>query len=426
MIKKYFWKIFLVILLSMNNLYGKPEIVNWKVLSNDKFNVSDIASVGFFVDKDDKVFVEVVIAGRWEDYLLINNRWVRTDQYGRYLNGFVKDGKVHLVFRPDEQHIDIYAVDEDFVLENRVTIGDFPRYPGPIQVIYVPGDNNVSYLLGSRQQLPRNPVEFMRDVVSGGHGLYYEKPVLAEIEGQTLLKYSKIPYGGKIDESYNIKEVLTGKDKIHLLGFRTPKQLPYTSTVLHYAEYNTKKEKVVRTQNIYEKTPDFNKNDGPRNLYLEWSSYWHVSADNFNDDLFIVFSWHRFCFSDNANKVPIINMESTNSPIYYSQSNGKGFGDVEIIGNGILPLVRADSVGNVHVIWANSDGALVHKAKKGDKWGDEQIILDSIIDIGEVREGMRQGRQVLKNKCAEFDKDNNLNVVFTSNGKLVLAKVRLD
>jgi len=119
-------------------------------------------------------------------------------------------------------------------------------------------------------------------------------------------------------------------------------------------------------------------------------------------------------------------MENINSSIYYSQSDGKTFGNVEVIGQGILPLVRADSLGNVHVIWANSNGDLVHKAKKGDRWGNEQIVMDGRADAGEVWERMRQGTWWLQNMCAEFDKDNNLNVVFTSKGKLTYAKIKVD
>jgi hypothetical protein len=164
-------------LLLANNLRAKPEIIDWKVLSGDKFNVSDITSVDLFIDKDNRNFVEVYGPGVL--WLNINDRWVSTKQYGGCLNGFIKDGRVFLVFLSDEQHIDIYSVGEELTLESRITIEDFPPYPGMEQVIYVPGENNVYYLLGSRQQLPRNPVEFMRDVVSGGHGIYYEKPVLA-------------------------------------------------------------------------------------------------------------------------------------------------------------------------------------------------------------------------------------------------------
>jgi hypothetical protein len=417
--KKHSWQILLVILLLASNLQAKPQVIDWKVLSDTSLNGADL-----FIDKDNRVFIEAA-----SHYLWLNNNQIKTDQYGEYLNGFVRDGCVHLAFLKEKQNVDIYTVGKDIKLENRIAIGDFPR-GSPVQVISVSGDNNTYCVLGSRTQSPWNPVKFMVNIKPDG-GLYYDKPVLAEGRGQTLLKYFKIPYGGKIDESYIVKEVLTGKDKVCFFGFRTQDQYRNwpTSEILHFAEYNMKKKKVVQSQDIYEELPDFNKSDKPRtrNLYLELSSYWHISADSLNDDLFIVFSWHGFRFSKIVNGVvPRINMENINSPIYYSQSSGGTFGDVKMIGEGILPLVRADSLGNVHVIWSNSNGDLVHKVKKGDKWGKEQIILDNVIDTKEIWESWPQERLQLQKICAEFDKDNNLNLVFTSNGNLVYAKVKVD
>lgn len=417
MIKKYFWEILLVMLLFVSDLIAKSEIIESKVLSSDKFNISDIASADLFVDGNDNVFVEV--AGR-EDFLWLNNKWVSTEKYGGYLKGFVKDGCVYLAFRKNRQNIDIYSVGKDIIIENHITIddSDFLVNSTINRVVFVPGDNNASYLLGSKAQLP------FGTIISSGHGPSYEKPVLAEIQGQKVLEHEKLPYGGKTDESYHVKKVLTGKDAIYFFGFKVT-SVP-APEILHYAEYNVKKRKLIRAQDIYEKLPDFNKSDKPRNLYIDLSSYWHVSADNFNDDLYVAFSWHGFRFFRNENSAPKINMENINSPIYYSQSSGKEFSNIEVIGRGILPLVRTDSLGNVHVIWSNSNGDLVHKLKKGDKWSEEQIILNNVIDTGEVWEDMRQVELCLQNVSAEFDKNNNLNVVFLSNENLVLAKIKFD
>jgi hypothetical protein len=405
----------------MNNLYGKPEIIDWKVLSSDQFNASDITSVDLFIDKDNKAFVE---AGNY--YLWLNDKWVSTKQYGGCLNGFVRDGRVYMTSLSDEQHIDIYSVGKDFTFENRITIGDFHRWPGREQVIYVPGEKNTYYLLGARGQLPQDPGEFMVQVTSGGHGICYDKPIWAEVQGQKLLEYQEIPYGGKTDESYRIKEVLTGKDTVHFLGFRKQEHRKWGSQheppppgTLHYAEYNVKNKKLVRSQDIYDNIPYKDENDKYRYFY------WHVSADNFNGNIFIVFSWHGIRYYNPLQPQSIkTNMENINSPIYYSQSGGKTFSDAEVIGQGILPLVRADSVGNVHVIWADSNGNLVHKVKKDSKWGDEQIAMDGMIDTDKVWE--KSDALWFKKMSAEFDKDKNLNVVFTSKGKLVLAKIKFD
>lgn len=233
-------------------------------------------------------------------------------------------------------------------------------------------------------------------------------------------------YGGKRNESYRLREVLTGKDMIHFFGFRTQKQVgsgryhDNIPDVLYYTGYSTKKKKVLQTQDIYKKNPYFDKRG-----VLRRPAYWHVSADNFNNNLFIAFSWHKAHLSIKGDTVEK-DIENTDSPIYYSQDNGKGFVDIEIIGEGILPLVRVDSVGTVHVLWSDSNGNLVHRTKKGDKWSDEQIAMDGVIDVGEVWESMRQGEWLLQNMCAEFDKDNNLHVVYPSGGNLVHAKVKLN
>ena len=404
-------------LLSVNSLQAKPEVIDWKVLSSDKFNASDITSVDVFIDKDQKVFVEIYGPG----VLWMNDNWVSTRKYGGCLNGFVKDGLVYLAFRADEKNINIYSVGKDITLEKSITSPNSRGFYCIYQIVAVSGENDVSssYILSLVDERSLNPIEYMKSW--SGHGIIYDKPVLTEIQGQKLLDDQKIPYGGKINESYRIREVLTGKNTIHFLGFRTQKQLgagePSTPEVLHYAEYNVKKKKLVRAQDIYEKTPYFDENDKLRHFY------WHVSADNFNDDLFIVFSWNGI---RGSSKSVEIKMENIDTPIYYSQSDGKAFGKVEVIGRGILPLVKADSVGNAHVVWANSNGDIVHKAKKDGKWGDEQIVLDGVIDVDEVWEGMYQGTSRFKKISAQFDRDNNLNVVFPSNGKLVYAKIRMN
>ena len=404
-------------LLTVNNLYAKEHVLDWKVLSDTSKGADFL-----LIDKDNRVFVEAFVKAGY--CLWLNNKWMPIDQYGNFMimNGFVKDGTVHLVFRPDEQHIDIYSVGKGVTLEKHIKMED---YLITTDVIYVPEKKDSLYLLGYRRQTSSNPVEAIKYYISGGHGILYDKPLLAEIQGQKLLDYKMLRYGGKRNESYRIKEVLVGKDKIHFFGFRTQigtgnKYCDNIPDVLYYTGYSTKKKKVLQTQNIYEKNLYFDKKGK-----LGRPAYWHVSADNFNNNLFIAFSWHKAHLSIKGDTVEK-DIENTDSPIYYSQDNSKGFGDIEIIGKGILPLVRADSVGNVHVIWADSNGNIVHKAKKGDKWADEQIILNSAMDSEEVWEGMRQDEWLLQNMCAEFDNDNNLNLVFTSNGKLVYAKVKVN
>jgi hypothetical protein len=421
MIKKHFWKtlLILVLLMPMNNLKANPEIVDWKVLSGSRFDTSKIYFTELFIDKDNDVFVEVV------NFLWMNKSWLKTDEYGFFLNGFSKYELTHLAFETvDKQHIDIYTVGRDITLENRVAIEDFPcgmdYWPGLPRIVYVPGDTNALFLLGSRTQLPRNPSRFLVTVLSGGHGNYYDKPILAQIQGQTLLEYRKIPYGGKTDESYRIKEVLTGKDTIHLLGFRTQEQMgsakkPDTPVILHYAAYNVKKRKTVRTQNIYEDTPRHELGT-TSNEHINYS-YGGLSADNLDDEnVVVVFSWirNRFIYKGNA----ITEGNIILSQIYYAQCGSGKFDGVEKIGEGFVPLVRVDSLGNVHVIWVNNNGALVHKVKKRGKWSNEEVFLDGVDNTSSKLFG--------NYVCAEFDKDNILNVVFPSKGNFVHAKVKFD
>jgi hypothetical protein len=415
-IKKCFWKILLVVLLSAYNVQAKPVVVDRKVLSDTSKGVGSL-----LINKDNKIFVKAFLKGEY--YFWLDNNWVPIDQYGDiFSSGFVKEGRVHLVFGK-EPYIDIYTVEKDITIEEHVKIEDYLIIT---DAIYVPEEKDDLYLLCFRQQTSSNPVEAAKFYISGGHGIIYDKPLLAKIQGQKLLSCEMLRYGGKTNESYRIKEVLTGKDRIHLFGFRTQRQVgsgdyPYNiPDVLYYTEYNTKKKKVVRTQDIYEKNPRFDEKG-----QLKQGAYWHISADNFNDDLFVVFSWHKTRDASNIERNIIATKIDTDSPIYYSQDIGKGFGDAEIIGKGILPLVRADSIGNIHVIWVDSNDNVVHKVKKDGKWSNEQIILNGV-DAEDVWEGMRQGEWFLQNMCAEFDKDNNLNLVFASNRKLVLAKVKLN
>jgi len=261
----------------------------------------------------------------------------------------------------------------------------------------------------------------MATVASGGHGIYYIKPVWAEIKGQTLLKRENVPYGGKADESYRVEKVLTGKDAIYLLGFRAQEQRssgsgdkPPTPVISHYAEYDMNKKTLVRVQNVYENTPRYEL--GVTNEHINYF-YGTVSADNRDDgNTVVVFSWirDRFIYTGNAG----IEDDVVQSQIYYAQCGKGKFNGVEKIGEGFIPLVKVDSLGNVHVIWVNNNGSLVHRAKKDGKWGDEEFFLNGVDNSKTKRFG--------KYICAEFDKDNNLNVVFLSNEQFVYAKIRAD
>jgi hypothetical protein len=411
--KKRFTLALFLVLLTMNNLYAKDHILDWKVLSNKMFNCSDICSINLFIDNENNVFVQVGVMGEnryGNDFLYINNNWTVIDKYGILLNGFIKDGYFYLAFQKDKDVV-IYNIQEDikFVsrIKSRIKIGGIPRNIGSYQDRVIPlSDQNGSYLfLGRYVKLPANPIEFLRTITSGGHGIYYDKPFLAEIQDDKMLKSRKIHYGGKIDESFVIKEVATGKDSIHFLGFRGA-ETPETSgpsgfawntpVILHYVDYNFKKKKTTRKHSICKKTPNAKSYYGP------------LSMDNFEDYVFVVFSW--------VERRRNSNLKETKLDIYYSQLSNNTFGDVEKIGNGFSPLLRVDSIGNVHILWVNSDGDLIHKVKKNNRWSEERIILNNLDIYPNITK-----RYI----SAEFDRDNNLNVIFPSNGTLVYAKVEL-
>ncbi len=408
---KYFLNVLCVLLIFVSNLQAKPEIISTKSLSNYKFEVSNMFSLNLFIDNENNIFVVV----NTPDFLYLNNQLMSTNQYGDYLNGFVKDGTLYLAFMPNESHIDIYTVKKDIVLEKHITIGDDLTYSNggetSCKVIYIPEDINNLYLLGYQTQLPRNPSEFLKTVLSGGHGKYYDKPVLSKIHNYKTLQYHQIPYEGNIDECYYIKKVISEKDFIHFFGFRMKEigadkreTSPPSAVILQYTKYNLKKKKVSQNNAIYENRPIF-----PNYLFGE------VSIDNFNDDIVIVFSWiNRNIIVEGG-----INKEITIlSNIYYSQSVNGNFSNVENIGEGLVPLVRIDSVGNVHVIWVNNNGSLIHKLKKGNKWSNEEVVLNGIDNTP----SKMYGNYI----SAEFDKDNILNVIYPSNGNIVHAKIKFD
>jgi hypothetical protein len=417
--------------LAMSDLYAQDHILDWKVLSNKELNCSRITSINLFIDDGNNTFVPVKVWRKYSTsgFLCINNNWIGLDEYGWFLNGFVKDGYFHLVFEKDEDVV-IYNIRKDIKLANRIKIRDVRRsgYKTNQNRMIPASDQNSSYYLLSRyRKLPVNPINFLGTILSGGHGIFYKKPVLVEIQDDEILQRQKIRYGGKIDESYFIKEVATGKDSIHFLGFRTPEErnsgapklAKNRPVILHYADYNFKKKKTTRKNSIYENIPKYDKNTDI-NYY-----YGPLSIDNVDDDIFVVFSWvEKQCWREELKKREGFNIQDFKSDIYYWQGGYGSFGDVEKIASGFLPLVRVDFLGNVHVIWLSSDGGLVHKVKKNGGWSEEKIILNNVDIYQDITSGIYPDITYRK-ISAEFDKDNNLNVIFPTDGKLVHAKVKL-
>ncbi|HUV40759.1 MAG TPA: hypothetical protein VMW23_03100 [Sedimentisphaerales bacterium] len=410
--------------LTMNNTNAKDQILERKVLSSKMFNCSDLHSINLFIDDDSNIFVAIAVYGenRYGNYFLCtNNNWQVIDKYGICLNGFIKDGQLYLAFRKDED-VDIYNIQKDIKFVSRIKVKPI-KIKGiahniisyQSRVIPVSDGDSSYYYLGRYVKFPANPLDLAEHFLSGGHGITYRKPALAEIRDNQMLEPRKLRYGGKIDETFTIKEAIKGKDSIHFLGFRgpvEPRSAPGFAwnkpVILHYADYDLKKKKTTRKHSIYENTPRTDKNTDTH------FGYGSLSIDNLNDDIFVVFSWVTISNYGSRDD----NIKDIKPDVYYWQYSGDSFGDIEKIGNGFMPLVKVDSLGNVHVLWIDHDGNLVCKTKKDDKWGKDNFIMTGI----DILPGIISTRYI----CAEFDKDNNLHVVFPSNGSLVHAKVKLD
>jgi len=356
----------------------------------------------------------------------MNNNWEVIDEQGKVLNGFIKNGHLHLAFQKDEDVV-IYNIQKDIEFVSRISIAEisskFSILGNIDRVIPVSGSNNSYHLLTQDSRSPVHPVEFLMDVLSAGHGIHYQKPFLIQVRDKKLAKPRKLRYGGKIDESFIVKEVVKGKDSIHFLGFRGP-QTPKTSgtsgfprnkpVILHYADYDFKKKKTTRKHSICTKTPEikFDKNTDMNNTDMK-SYYGPLSMDNLKDDIFVVFSWverHNYRAGFNINNIK--------PDVYYWQYSDNASGDIERIGNGLAPLVRVDSSGSVHVLWVNKNISLIHKAKRNGKWGKDTVLVKDL----DVDYGIIVGGRI----SAEFDKENNLHVVYPSGGNLVHAKVKLN
>lgn len=410
--KKRFAPLIFLLFLSVNDLYAKARVLERKVLTNPVLKCIEIYSTELFIDNDNSTFVRI------NDFLYVNNNWIKMGKYGRRLNGFLKDGQLYTVFEKDG-NIDVYKVKKDFELTNRIKIIKGPnvlwREAGFERILPVPGEDNSYILQGVCYKFPTNPFELLFCFTSGGHGIMYTKPILAEVRDGKMLRYLKFRYRGKLDESFIIKEAVRGENSISFLGFRQleepafgPNRYASWPVILHYADYDIKKKKVTRSRAICKNIPRYDEHIDSQFVYRG------VSLDNLGDDVFVVFSW----VEKKRVKEKGYDIKNINSDIYYWQCSKDRFGDVEKIGNGFLPLVRVDLSGNVHVVWVDSNGVLFHKMKKDDSWSEESVILSGV----NICQDPAFGGHI----CAEFDKDNNLNIVYSSGDELIYTKVKLD
>ncbi len=383
------------------------------------FNTADIASIKLFCFEKNNalmpaLFVETQgsFTSRGSDLLYINGSWTDLKEHGDLLNVFVKDGQLYIAhhkFKSDE--IVIQKVQQNGELVGAIGIkGDLAEYfaPGAIKnVIPVQERNNSYYLVASRYVFPANPVEFLFDFVSGGHGIYYVKPFLAEVQDGKIGKPQKLRYGGKIDETYYIKQVVQSGDLVHFLGFRQQEvrawgkpEGKFTPVILHHTAYDLKKKKVTQTNPIYTDTPRLEKDTGINYFYGD------ISIDALDNNVFVAFSWKKRKFSTEEYYIESI--------FYWDYSQGKA-GKTEKIADGFLPMVKADSLGNAHLLYVNHKANLMHKVKRNGIWQKDDVLVDRV-----------DTKPYIENIAAAFDKGNNLHVVYPSDGKLIHAIIKVD
>ena len=403
------------------DLRAEGTVLQSKQVPTSMFNSSDIWLTEIFIDVDKNTFVRIMAPGRNPygiHFLHSNNAWISLEQFGELWNAFMKDGHFHLACKKDET-ISIYKVRNGIELVDsiavkgpfgtRMTIEDVDR------VIPVTETSHSYYLLADGSCFPVKPLEFLFDFFSAGHGIYYSKPFLIEVEDGKLAKPRKLRYGGKVDESYSIKQVRQyDDDLVHFLGFRSqeerawgPEKREFKPVILHHAAYNLKKKKVLKTHAIYKNTPEVEKDKNSETLYGP------LSIDALHNDVYVVFSWiqHRL----QPRPIPVNDVKST---IFYWQYNAGVSGDVEEIADGFVPLVKVDSSGNVHIFWINKNASLVHKVKKKGVWGKDRILVDRVDLMSSVAYG--------KYIAAEFDNDDKLHVVYPSGGTLVHSVLKVD
>jgi hypothetical protein len=321
---------------------------------------------------------------------------------GVYVGGCVKDDRLVLAFWNIDNKVVFYDAGKGFqpIMSISMSRHDFKG------IIPDAEKNDKFYIAYWDNVSPSDPLEIMKNIMSGGHGIVCAKPYLTEVMGDKVLRDYQVDYKGRRNESYLVEMAIGGGKLIHFLGIRYDPRIQATwknpqPMMLYYAGYDPHKGKVLQVHDIMEKK------SVPSSI-----TYGPMSMAARNDDVFVAFS--RYVASQGGN--PLINKEIT-SDIYYFQYTGGAAGKTLQIGKGFLPLVKLDARGNVYVFWLDLEGNLFCKEKAGDAWGNEFVVLTGI----DVLPGILYARYV----AAEFDSKDNLHLVYPSQGKLMYEKRRL-
>jgi hypothetical protein len=277
----------------------------------------------------------------------------------------------------------------------------------PKKLFAIPQIQDKYYILYAEETF--RGISALTRYLGSGHACGYIKPYLAEAEKGRISSYKEIQYGGKRAEDFLVKEIISDAKMIHCLGFR--QQHPFGSAlpplqspvVLYYAGYDLEKKKVTQNHNIYE-------------INYDWGSYdfGPLSMACKNDKVYIAFSFHKYPYRG----APQNNIQQIASDVYYFQHGNKAVGNAVKIADGFGPLAKLDSTGNVHIFWVDYNGNLVCKTKENDKWSEDSIILTGVDMLSKIT----FSRCVL----VEFDSENNLHIVYPSNGDMVYAKIKPD
>jgi hypothetical protein len=411
-------KLLLLIVLSFNTVcFGNTILERKVVIPKGKFDSFYVHPLNIFLSKDGRV--SILIYDQKNLFLYTNNNLSITakDREKYFINAFMENDRVKFVYCPileeiwpGTKSVDIYDVLKGLDKpETSIELTEDMQDELPGKLVTVPQMPGKYYIINSETKY--TVAQFIRHVLSGGHGYGYNKPYLAEVDKGRISRYKKIKYGGKRVENFGIAKYIIDTDLMHCLGFRHEPG-PSASTVnMYYAGYNLQEKRVTQTANVYEliggKGFD-NKSFGP----------WSMTCKG--DKVFVVLSLYKVPSPRELPLIDYIKQNMVDSNIYYFQHDGQSTTDAVKIAEGFSPLVRLDSDGNVYVFRVDYKGRLIMKKKKKNEWSDDEIVLTKI----DVLWSFVSERY----KCIniEFDDENNLHIVFPSNDNIVYAKIKLD
>lgn len=413
MVKTKLIKIILLAILAINTLGLGSTILERKVIVKNKINYDRIHSYDMFLSESGSLSFLVIVHDT--PFLYIHGKLIKiTREKGIFLDAFVADNHVMLAFMEGE-NIVFYDAQDEFKLINSIHIKNSKRFY-PHEVITVSDMSDRFYMLCGEVGFFSQPLKKLRHIMSGGHAGcdVYSTPYMMEIEGSDVLWCKKIKHDHGRDVTYLEEEFTGTPEMIHFLGFiqsqdpRTGLPLHDLPVVLYYAGYNLKEKKVTQSYSILEEIP--------RPSAYEFGP---LSMAGKDDAAFVVFSLCKIppC-PRKFNYIDSIKQGVAESNIYYFQyENGSASSAVKIA-EGFIPLVKLDSVGNVYVFWVDHHGNFIYKMKKDEKWSKKKMIFNGVDIMYSITE--------FDYISVEFDKQDNLHVVFPSNGNLVYAKVKLD